>query len=250
MDYTIQIEQFEGPFDLLLHLIEKNEVDIYDIPIAEITGQYLAYIQQMELLDLDIASEFLVMAATLISIKAKMLLPKPPPEEVEEEELDPRLQLVQDLLEYKKIKEAAQMLDVFYKERQLCFERPNEEGLYAHYFSEQNPLDGKTLTDLSAAFCEIWLKVKDKESIRNIPREEVSLAEMMDDIMLKVRKNPNGLDFTKLFAHDHTKIRVIVRFLSLLELVKLSAVQVQQNDAYGKIYVFMGNSAAYQAENA
>jgi segregation and condensation protein A len=84
MNYQIQIEQFEGPFDLLLHLIEKNEVDIYDIPIAEITGQYLVYIQQMEKLDLDVASEFLVMAATLISIKAKMLLPTPPPEEVEE----------------------------------------------------------------------------------------------------------------------------------------------------------------------
>ncbi|MDD2568034.1 MAG: segregation/condensation protein A [Clostridia bacterium] len=249
MNYQIQIEQFEGPFDLLLHLIEKNEVDIYDIPIAEITGQYLVYIQQMEKLDLDVASEFLVMAATLISIKAKMLLPTPPPEEVEEEYIDPRLQLVQDLLEYKKIKEAAQMLDVFYKERQLCFERPNEEGIYAQYFSDVNPLDGKTLADLSEAFREVWIKVKDKEVIRAISREEVSLAEMMSDIIEKVKENPKGLDFTALFEKDYTKNRVIVRFLSLLELVKISAVKVQQNDAYGRIYVFLWNLENYQADN-
>ena len=249
MNYQIQIEQFEGPFDLLLHLIDKNEVDIYDIPIAEITKQYLAYIREMEKFDLDVASEFLVMAATLISIKAKMLLPKPPPEEIEEEYIDPRLQLVQDLLEYKKIKEAAVFLDSSYKERQLWFERPNDEGIYAQYFSELNPLDGKTLVDLSEAFQEVWLRVKDKEVIRAIPREEVSLGEMMSDIVRRVSQNPKGLDFSALFNNDHTKIRLVVRFLSLLELVKISVIQVQQNDAYGRIYIFAGDLHAYKADN-
>ena len=102
-EYKIKLEMFEGPFDLLLHLIDKNEVDIYDIPIAEITAQYLEYIDHLKELDLNVASEFLVMAATLLAIKAKMLLPKPPVEEVEnEEDLDPRAKLVHDLLEYKK----------------------------------------------------------------------------------------------------------------------------------------------------
>ena len=128
MGYAIKLERFEGPLDLLLHLIQRDEVDIYDIPIANITRQYLEYIELMRMLDLEIAGEFLVMAATLMRIKAKMLLPTPPPGE--EEEIDPRDELVQRLLEYRQFKEASATLKDREERRRLSYERgrvPDDE---------------------------------------------------------------------------------------------------------------------------
>ena len=138
MAYEIHLAAFDGPFDLLLHLIQKNEIDIYDIPIAEITAQYLEYLAQMEALDLEIASEFLVMAATLLAIKARLLLPKPPPELLDDadEAYDPRQELVRDLLEYKRIKEAAGLLADYYERQQLKMARPNDISLYNDYTNE------------------------------------------------------------------------------------------------------------------
>lgn len=239
--YQVKLEMFEGPFDLLLHLIEKNEVDIYDIPIAEITAQYLDYIDQMKELDLDVASEFLVMAATLLSIKAKMLLPKPPAPE-QEEDLDPRTQLVRDLLEYKKIKAAASYLEEHYQARQKLHTRNNHISLYSGLFPESNPLEGKTLADLTEAFYRIWQQVKEEHTTIAIQRSLVSIDSMMDKISQAVRQKGDGVSFTVLFSQYGSKIHLIVGFLALLELVKNNRITLYQDHTFDDIFLFPGES--------
>lgn len=236
--YEIHLASFDGPFDLLLHLIQKNEVDIYDIPIAEITEQYMDYLAAMEEMDLDIASEFLVMAATLLSIKARMLLPKPPPElQDEDEDHDPRLALVHDLLEYKRIKEAAVALDSFYQARQRQFARPNEEAMYRTMFRDVNPLDGKTVADLLAAFQPVWQRAKSSVQIHTIQREAVSIGVMTERIVEKLRGRPEGVRFEEIFTEPASRLQVIVGFMALLELTKLRALRLQQDDADAAIYI-------------
>ncbi len=247
MAYEIHLPVFDGPFDLLLHLIQKNEVDIYDIPIAEITAQYLAYLAQMEALDLEIASEFLVMAATLLSIKARMLLPKPPPELADDEEdFDPRLKLVRDLLEYKRIKEAARELEAFYQERQQKFARPNDISMYENLFAEQNPLAGKTLEDLTAAFQPVWQRARQAEQVRTIRRDTVSIGTMAGRLLKRLAARPEGIVFADLFEAGGTRLQVIVGFLALLELAKVSAVKVRQENSDAAIYIIPADLAAGQ----
>lgn len=242
MAYEIHLPVFDGPFDLLLHLIQKNEVDIYDIPIAEITAQYLDYLAQMEALDLEIASEFLVMAATLLSIKARMLLPKPPPELLDEDEnWDPRLKLVQDLLEYKRIKEAAGELEEYFLARRQQFARPNEISMYDGLFSEQNPLAGKTLDDLLAAFGPVWQRAKDAEKVHTIHRENISIGAMTARLVDKLRARPEGMVFSALFDGAVGKLQVIVAFLALLELTKVSAIKIRQESPDEDIYILPHN---------
>ncbi len=249
MDYQIKLQTFEGPFDLLLHLIDKSEIDIYDIPIAEITKQYLEYIEAMEALDLDVASEFLVMAATLLSIKARMLLPKPPPELLEgEEDYDPRAKLVQDLLEYKKIKEAAVFLEGYYHNRQKQHERQNDESMYRYFFQDVNPLEGKTLQDLTSAFHDVWQRVKEEQTVHSIQREAVSIGGMMEKIVNLVAANSKGVIFAEVFQDMASKLHLVVGFLALLELMKLSVIRVQQQGAYSQIYVFPGDLSLYVPE--
>ena len=250
MAYQIHLPVFDGPFDLLLHLIQKNEVDIYDIPIADITAQYMDYLAQMEALDLDIASEFLVMAATLLSIKARMLLPKPPPELLEEgEDYDPRLKLVQDLLEYKRIKEAAERLEEFFNDRQQKIARPNDISMYDSMFAEQNPLQGKTLADLTAAFVPVWQRAKEAERVHTIKRESVSIGMMTNRLVDKLRQRPEGVKFSALFDETAGRLQVIVGFMALLELVKVSAIKVRQEQPDDDIYIIPHDlSAAVLAE--
>ena len=178
MAYQISLESFQGPFDLLLYLIDKNEVDIYDIPIAEITRQYLDYLAAMQQMDLDIASEFLVMAATLLAIKAKMLVPKPKTisGETDEEFGDARAELVRDLLEYKRFKEASELLAVLERQQSRLFARPNEEEFYLDLFSPENPLDGRTLAELQNAFQQIWQKAGKRKEVQSIKREEITVG--------------------------------------------------------------------------
>lgn len=247
MAYEIHLAAFDGPFDLLLHLIHKNEIDIYDIPIAEITAQYLDYLAQMEALDLEIASEFLVMAATLLSIKARLLLPKPPPELLDEadEEYDPRQELVRDLLEYRRIREAADVLGDFYQRRQLQVARPNDVSLYNDMFGEVNPLAGKTPADLLAALQPIWQRAKNAEQVHTIRREAISIGMMTDKLLQRLRKAPAGIRFNDIFAEQASRLQVIVAFLALLELTKISAVQVQQDTPDAAIYIVPLDLSAY-----
>ena len=249
-EYKIKLDMFEGPFDLLLHLIDKNEVDIYDIPIAEITAQYLDYIAQMQELDLDIAGEFLVMAATLLAIKAKMLLPKPPKEDVEDEDdLDPRTQLVRDLLEYKKIKEAAVCLENHYLSRQKLHNRDNDISLYSQMFGESNPLEGKTLNDLTAAFYSVWQKIKDEKTTISIKKNVISIGGMMDRIFHQVCQQPNGIKFISLMGDMQDKIHLIVAFMAMLELIKSNTVKIQQDEIFGDIYIYPQDTASYELQS-
>jgi len=244
MSYQIVLESFTGPFDLLLHLIDKNEVDIYDIPIAQITQQYLDYLQTMESLDLDIASEFIVMAATLLNIKARMLLPSPAPASDDEEQIsaeDPRQELVHNLLQYRLFKNMASFLAGCHEEQSLLVARPNEEELYAAYFSEENPLQGKTLEDLQNAFTRICAQAVKRNVVFTIKKEGVHIQSMIDDIKNWLRRFPRGITLETLFQNDSSRLQLVVRFLAILELIRLKAIRVQQSGIYGDIYLFPVN---------
>lgn len=239
MQYQIKIHNFEGPFDLLFHLIEKAEVDIYDIPIAQITNQYLEYIYKMESLDLDVASEFIVMAATLIQIKSKMLLPKEknPLDELAADSDDPRAELVEQLLQYKKYKEAANIL----KDKE-------EENLGIYYknaeiiddIDEDQMLLGISLNDLVQAFQNVLKRHEEYVTHENLEqqviREEVTIDEKVDYIR-KTLSERNNIYFNDLFISSRNKLDIIVTFLAVLELIKLREIKVFQVKAYCDILI-------------
>jgi len=241
MKYQVKLHVFEGPLDLLLHLIEKNEVDIYDIPIAEITRQYLAYLETMERMDLEIASEFLVMAATLLSIKAKMLVPKPPKiddEDAQEIEFDPRDELVERLLEYKKYKVLAEYLQQLEEIQEKVFYRPNEEEQYLNAFSESNPLEGLTLDDLIKALQDVVNKIEPEDLTKEILREEITIKDKIDEITSILSTHPRGVSFRELFSKPVGRVEMIVQFLALLELVRLQVALVRQSSPFGEIIIY------------
>lgn len=235
---NISLPVFEGPFDLLLHLIRENQVDIYDIPIAMITAQYMEYLSAMEALDLEIASSFLVMAATLLAIKARMLLPPAEDTAEEGEEEDMREALVHDLLEYMRFKEAAQGLQTLREDARLHYSRPNVEELYLNLFSAENPLSGKTLDDLSLAFAQVLKKLEGREDMLDIPREQVTVRDKLRDILAALREKPRGLPFSAIFAACRSKMECVVAFLALLELMRQLRVRVGQSSLFDEIYVY------------
>ena len=235
MSYRVKLEIFEGPLDLLLHLIKKNEVDVYDIPIASVTEQYLQYLALMEDMSLDVAGEFLVMAATLTHVKSRMLLP-PTEGEAEEPDEDPRADLVQQLVEYQRFREAALALgerpvltrDVFRREAEAPVRDP-EEGV---------PLRDVTVADLLEAFREVMERAL-RESFHEIVTEEVSVAECVDVIVRRLEID-GALRFRDLFAGSPTRRRMVATFLALLELVKRQAVRARQEDECGEILLLPG----------
>ena len=235
---TIHLPAFEGPFDLLLHLIRLNEVDIYDIPIAQITEQYLDFLRAMEALDLEIASSFVVMAATLLAIKSKMLLPKSEFAEEEGDAEDARIELVQDLLEYMRYKEAAEQLQGLRQQSSLHYARPNAEELYINLFKPENPLSGKTLQDLSRAFAEVLAKLPEKDQVLDITREQVTIQEKSQDIELALKQKPRGLPFSEIFQACHSKAACVAAFLALLELIRQKKVYIEQSKEYCEIYLY------------
>ncbi|MCI8336811.1 MAG: segregation/condensation protein A [Peptococcaceae bacterium] len=238
MAYQLNLGMFEGPFDLLLHLIEKNEVNIYDIPIAEITRQYLEYLTAMQELDLEIASEFLVMAANLLSIKAKMLLPKLPKEGEDEESLDARSQLVQDLLEYKHFKEMAGLLEARGQAQNLLYPRGDMEEVYLSLFAPENPLDGKKLEDLTQAFANICKRLSEIPPVHTIIKEQVTIGDKVQQIKAALIAKPEGVTFTSFICAECSKLEVIVLFLAVLELLKCREIDVQQSGNYEEIYIY------------
>ena len=235
---NIQLPEFEGPFDLLLHLIRENQVDIYDIPIAKITAQYLDYLQAMEALDLEIASSFVVMAATLLAIKAKMLLPSSQISDEEEGPEDARAELVENLLEYLHFKEAASGLQKLRAQASLHYSRPNAEELYISIFAPENPLSGKTLHDLSLAFAEVLNRLPEHGKTLDIEREQVTVQEKMQDIAAALRLKSRGLAFSAIFSACRSKVECVVAFLALLELIRLSQVRISQSGIYDEIYLY------------
>jgi len=232
MTYKVKLEVFEGPLDLLLYLIKKEEIDIYDIPIARITEQYLEYLELMQLLDLAIAGEFLVMAATLIHIKSKMLLP-PDQTEAEQEEEDPRAELVKRLLEYKKFKEAASELAQKESHQKHFFSRVGPGFDMAELPASREEFIEASLFDLITAFTKV-LKDIPKDVFHQIVKDEFTVSEKIHDIlhMLCDRKT---VRFTELFKAAKNKFEIITIFLAMLELIKIREIGVRQVAPFGDI---------------
>jgi segregation and condensation protein A len=242
MTYQVKLEVFEGPLDLLLHLIKREEVDIYDIPVARITDQYLRMIDMMQDMNLDVAGEYLVMAATLMHIKSRLLLP-PSETDADEPEEDPRTELVQQLLEYQRYREAALALgsrpvllrDVFRREPDAPA-RDAEEGVR---------LRDVSLADLLEAFREV-LERAARESFHEIVHEEISVAECVDVIVRRLEAE-GRLRFADLFADGPNRRRLVATFLALLELVKAQAIRACQEEEFGEILLVPGPQAGSSA---
>ncbi len=242
MELKVKLESFEGPLDLLLHLLDKNKVNIYDIPIVEITNQYMEYIQEMRRQDLNVMSEFLVMAATLLDIKAKMLLPK---EEKEEEEADPRAELVDQLLQYKMYKYMSFEL----KDRQLdagklMFKGPTIPEEVKKY---EEPVDLSELTKdvdlkkLNQIFQSVMKKQVDKiDPIRSkfgkIEKEELSLEARMSSLERYAGEHKK-FSFRNLLEKQGSRTEVVVTFLAVLELMKMGKICIVQEHLFGEIMI-------------
>ena len=243
MELSVKLEAFEGPLDLLLHLIDKNKVNIYDIPIVEITNQYMEYIREMQKRDLNIMSEFLVMAATLLNIKAKMLLPAEVNEEGEEE--DPRAELVEKLLEYKMYKYMSlELKDRMVDAGKAMYKQPTLPDAVKDY---KEPVDMEallgdvTLAKLNTIFKAIMKRQEDKiDPVRSkfgkLEKEEVSLTEKMEFVE-NYAKERGRFSFTTLLLAQKSKMHRIVAFLAILELIKSGTLKVSQESTFGDIDV-------------
>ena len=243
MGIPVKLEVFEGPLDLLLHLIDKNKIDIYDIPIVEITNQYMEYIRNMQKEDLNIMSEFLVMAATLLDIKCRMLLPKEVNEEGEEE--DPRQELVEQLLQYKmykyisyELKDREQDADmVLYRQPTI----PEEVAEYVEPVDLDRLLGDLTLQKLNAIFKDVMKRQTDKiDPVRSrfgkIEKEEVTLSGKFTYIH-SYMKDHKKFSFCQLLEKQHSKMHIVVTFLAVLEMMKLGEIRVQQEETCGDIMI-------------
>lgn len=243
MAYQVQLEHFEGPLDLLLFLIKEHEVDIYDIPISMVTQQYLQYLEMLKLLDLEVGSEYLLMAATLLRVKSKMLLPRRL-EEDEEEAGDPREELVQRLLEYRQYKEAAGVLNEHQELTADVFYHPATES----WDDETNGVEtldtrlagNLNLWDLLQAF-KVTLDRAEDDFDRTVERENISIEDRMDDILTNLKKRKN-IFFSSLFPKELSRPFLIVTFLALLELIRQNRVVFEQTDSLGEIWLTSSDS--------
>ncbi len=243
MELSVKLQAFEGPLDLLLHLIEKNKVNIYDIPIVEITNQYMEYLDEMKKADLNIMSEFLLMAATLLDIKSRMLLPQDEVEE--EEEIDPRAELVEQLLQYKMYKSISYEL----RDRQVDAEHIwyKEPTLPEEVLSFRQPVDvdelvsDLTLDKLNAIFQQVMKRKENRvDPVRSkfgtIRKEEISLEDKMSYVM-DYCSNHTKFSFRALLEKQHTKTELIVTFLSILELMKSGTIHITQENTFDDIII-------------
>jgi segregation and condensation protein A len=229
--YKIRVQDFEGPLDLLIHLIEKDKIDIYDIPIVSVTEQYIAYINSMKEYNLDIASEFLLMAAILLQIKSKMLLPKLPTEN-EEDDVDPRQMLVEMLVEYRKVKARAVKM--------------REAMDTAHYSYTRKPmpmpnvrkqLKPMSLDDLLTAVASL---VSDEDiTTQIIARQEFHVHDKMDEILNLLGSHNNAIAFTQALDIANNRSEKIAAFLAVLELLRLKKISIRQKEAFAPIYLFL-----------
>jgi len=234
--YTIRLPVFEGPLDLLLHLICEHKLDIYDIPIAEVTDQYLRYLSLMESLDLNVVGEFFVMAATLLEIKSRMLLPSPPGEDEGDEGVDPRAELVERLLEYERFKNAAESFQQLEDNRRQVFWRMTDE--LESYDAPVIPLNLEAM-DLLFALQQMLEEVGEgKEEVTSIEREKITLRMKMSEIWRRIRSSADGVGFRDLFAGPRTRLEVVMTFVALLELLRLGKIRVKQRQALGEIRIW------------
>ncbi|PTY78637.1 segregation/condensation protein A [Heyndrickxia sporothermodurans] len=240
MEYNVKIDAFEGPLDLLLHLINRLEIDIYDIPMAEISEQYLLFIHTMKELELDVASEYLVMAATLLAIKSKMLLPKYE-DELEDEfeyEEDPRDDLVEKLVEYRKYKEAAIELKQMEQERGQMFTKPPSD--LTEYMKDipSDQFQGDvSIYDMIGALNKLLRRKKlQKPLSTKITRQEISIESRMEEILKDLTIEKGKQNFNTLFPVPE-KNHVVITFLAILELMKRNEIYVEQDGNFEDIFV-------------
>jgi segregation and condensation protein A len=232
-EYKVKLEVFEGPLDLLLYLIKKDEVDIYDISLERITAQYLEFMDAFKVLDLDVAGEFVVMAANLIYLKSRALLPvnvQPPEEDAEEE--DPRWDLIRQLVEYKKFKDAAAQLSVREVEQSNLYGRLPESTDTA----PERPLGDVSVFDLINAFNKVLKRIDSgkSEDLREIFEENYTVSDKIDFIM-KMTASGVPLKFTELFAQAASRAEIVVTFLALLELIRLKQLRCVQDEPFSEI---------------
>lgn len=239
--YQVKVDVFEGPLDLLLHLINRYEIDIYDIPVAEITEQYMAYIQTMQELELNIASEYLVMAATLLAIKSQMLLPNQELEaddEFEEAE-DPREELMRRLIEYRKYKEAAHQLKEREKDVNRIYTRPPanlEEYNNGEVLTKNN--GEVSIFDMIGALKSLFERKKWEQPLETrIHKQEIPIQDRMDQIMDQVNQSSGGVYFSSLFPYPD-RSHIVVSFIALLELMKKKKIFCEQQDHFADIVIY------------
>jgi segregation and condensation protein A len=233
-EYPVRLRNFEGPLDLLLHLIKKNEVNIYDIPIALVTQQYLEYLELMQELNLDVVGEFLVMAATLIHIKSRMLLPRPDPTQEDPEE-DPREALVRRLLEHQRFKAAAELLHEKEIQRSAQWGRP--DGRVAELVGDApEPEIEVDLFSLMAAFRQVMDRMRQRPVVP-LPPEQIPLETRIEQLLARLSET-EACGFEELFADVQTRGGMIVTFLALLEMIRLKLVRVFQQGNFGPIRVY------------
>ncbi len=234
MTYRVKLKNFKGPLDLLLFLIKKNEVDIYDIPIAEITKQYLEYVDVLQMLDLEAASEFILLAATLIRIKAKMLLPRPKTED-DEEIIDPRMELVTRLLEYKRFKEVAFKFGELEEQRRNLFDRGYFEEMEQKSPDEIELGEDVSLFSLIAVFKQVLDKMP-KETFHHIEDIQITLDEQINYI-LNFESKKKQVSFYDMISQLKDRIIAIVTFLAILELIRRGEITTRQSSPFGEIWI-------------
>lgn len=238
-DYKVKFEVFEGPLDLLLYLIKKEEIDIYEVNLTKLATQFIEYIELMRELDLDVAGEFLVMAATLMYIKSKELLPVDQQVETDEEEEtdDPRWELIRKLVEYKKFKDAASQLQSLESSAENTFARmpvkPDFEA--AEPTSRQNA----TIFQLLNAVNSILKRYNEREDLRDIFEDKWTVSEKIESIITRMRSVPR-LRFTELFEEATSRTEVVVTFLAMLELIRMKQIQASQGENFGEIEITVG----------
>lgn len=240
---NIKTVGFEGPLDLLLHLIKSLEIDIYDIPMQEITEQYLIYIHTMQELQLDVASEYLVMAAELLAIKSKMLLPKHDPiegdlEYEDEYEEDPRDELVAKLIEYRKFKEASLELKEKEKERSLFYTKPPSDlSEYSSKVANVESENKATIYDMLGAFHKLMRRKRLQKPLQTrIAREEISIEKRIEEVYEELITKNNWVDFFELFPYPD-KNHIVTTFLAILELMKRNQIKVQQEENFSDLLI-------------
>jgi segregation and condensation protein A len=234
VDYKVKLEVFEGPLDLLLYLIKQDEIDIYDISLERITSQYLEYLQAFKELNIELAGEFIVMAANLIYLKSRSLLPRDqqPPEEDAGEE-DPRWELVRQLIEYKKFKEAAAQLNLRALEQERIFVR---ETASTSCIQEPLRLGEVGIFQLIGAFQTVMKRIEARQDVQEIFSEHFSVSEKIDSILQRIATG-NRFRFSDLFGTAASRVEVVVTFLALLELIRLKQVRAIQKNVFEEIEI-------------
>jgi segregation and condensation protein A len=248
-DFAIRLPAFEGPLDLLLYLIRRNEVDIYDIPIEHVTSQYIEILDSMENLDLEIAGEFFVMAATLMYIKSRMLLPQKDQgsnQDIEDDDIDPRWELVQQLLEYKKFKEASSEIEaLILNSNDLIARIGPKDALQA----VERPLKPVERVDLWNTFNQVLRRLAERITTGEINAEQITVADRMEFILLRFKQKPNFL-FSELFEATTTITTIVATFLAVLELTRLGEILIKQDRAFSDIRCERGTNTDFTFNNS